>query len=203
LRFEGYKVVELDPKSNEFKVTIFIALAIGGFVGFVTLVATLGDDFYDGLCWMTGCFSSFFTFIVVFFIFAKKGQESRTFYKPRGQYPKQSYKGVQYTQYKPPTREVTVHHRPPQGYERLPKRPKAQKVAPTRPVLSTAGVLNAMNDLPNGLPPSLWGLDWNKLAEDVVRGQKSTDPKGRQIVYLKDKWYYADPSDVGTFLQEC
>lgn len=65
-----------------------------------------------------------------------------------------------------------------------------------------ARVKEALMFLPGGVPPSLWGFNADQLAEAIVDGEKRVAPSGMPLVRIRDKWYYNDPGDLVTFMQE-
>lgn len=67
---------------------------------------------------------------------------------------------------------------------------------------SIARVREALMFLPGGVPASLWGLNADQLAEAIVDGEKRTAPSGMPLVLVRGKWYYNDPGDLVTFMQE-
>jgi hypothetical protein len=59
-----------------------------------------------------------------------------------------------------------------------------------------------LTQLPRGLPTALWSKDLSELARDIVDGPKRNAPDGTLLVQVDGRWYNADHTNVGTFLQE-
>ena len=86
------------------------------------------------------------------------------------------------------------------------EQPEPEPSPPTEPGVGPApsvpDVVEAIKNLPEGLPRSLWGWDWNELANAVATGERAMSPDGIPMVKVKGTWYYADLEDMDTFLQE-
>ena len=63
-------------------------------------------------------------------------------------------------------------------------------------------ILHNLTSLPRGLPSTLWGRDMDDLSKDLVEAEYSHTPDGDVIVKLGKKWYFGDPKDLGTYLQQ-
>lgn len=63
-------------------------------------------------------------------------------------------------------------------------------------------VREALRFLPQGVPPSLWNYNLERLAEAIVDGEKRTTTTGMPLVRIGDTWYYNDPGDLVTFMRE-
>ena len=60
----------------------------------------------------------------------------------------------------------------------------------------------ALTQLPRGLPTTLSSKDLSQLAREIVDGPKRTAPDGTPLVQVDGRWFSADHTNVGTFLQE-
>jgi hypothetical protein len=63
-------------------------------------------------------------------------------------------------------------------------------------------ILHKLSSLPRGLPSTLWGREMDDLSKDLVEAEYSHTPDGDVIVKLGKKWYFGDPKDLGTYLQQ-
>jgi predicted GH43/DUF377 family glycosyl hydrolase len=85
--------------------------------------------------------------------------------------------------------------------EELPMDPPTKEVPRERAPLTEEGLAQLISSLPRGLPSSLWGMENRELARQVLQGERRTGDEGERLVRLGKRWYFADPEDVGTFLQ--
>jgi hypothetical protein len=217
---------ELDPKSKEYKRAIALTIVVGLAFGVMAymIVSPSDSEAAGGVCWMAGCFSAVVTFMILAAAWGKKSTTGQTaqYRYPTQQYPSQRYaprqpppprhtpqppikKGYPHPSTvtpAPPARPDTAVVAPRQDvYERPPQIPPSVKAeAVSAPLIPD--IRNAINNLPDGLPRSLWGWDWDELADVIASGELATAPDGKPIVYVKDRWYYIDVKDLKTFLQE-
>ena len=84
-------------------------------------------------------------------------------------------------------------HPPDKGAGCVSERTREERIARVR---------EALMFLPSGVPPSLWGFNAEQLAEAIVDGEKRLAPSGMPLVRIRDKWYYNEPGDLVTFMQE-
>jgi hypothetical protein len=63
-------------------------------------------------------------------------------------------------------------------------------------------VMKALNQLPHGLPNTLWSWDMVALSRRIISGEKRTAPNGTQLVNVDGKWYEADRTNVERFMRE-
>jgi len=63
-------------------------------------------------------------------------------------------------------------------------------------------VMEALTQLPQGLPTSLGNWDMAALARTVLSGEKKTLPDGTELVNINGQWYNADRTNVGRFMRE-
>jgi hypothetical protein len=63
-------------------------------------------------------------------------------------------------------------------------------------------VMNALTQLPRGLPTALWDKDMAKLAKEIVDGPKRTTSDGTLLVEIEGNWFTADHTKIGSFLRE-
>ena len=99
-----------------------------------------------------------------------------------------------------PTGQPTLYT--PKPKPRPPSKPRPAARPPGERIPSVPQVLQAIQDLPKGLPRSLWGMDWERIAEAVATGERTRTPKGRTVVRINERFYYADIEDRRTFLKE-
>ncbi len=80
--------------------------------------------------------------------------------------------------------------------------PSPEELAARAHATQVREVMKALTQLPRGMPTALWGMDMAKLAKVIVDGPRRTAPDGTELVDIKGRWYTADHTEVGTFLQE-
>jgi len=61
-------------------------------------------------------------------------------------------------------------------------------------------VMQALTQLPRGLPTALWNWDMGDLAKTLVDGESQTTPDGTKVVRIEGIWYNADHTRAGSFL---
>jgi hypothetical protein len=74
-----------------------------------------------------------------------------------------------------------------------------KKVRGGRP--SEGDILKVLSSLPRGLPSTLWGMEIEELASEVSRGEYRKTADDELLVKVRNKWYFGDPKDIGTYLQ--
>jgi len=62
-------------------------------------------------------------------------------------------------------------------------------------------ILQTLTSLPRGLPSTLWGMDMDELASELMIAEYSHNNNGDVIVKIGKKWYFGDPKELGNYLQ--
>jgi predicted GH43/DUF377 family glycosyl hydrolase len=82
-----------------------------------------------------------------------------------------------------------------------PAEPKAKTVTIEDKTYTQEQILHSLTSLPRGLPSTLWGMDMDELASELMIAEYSHNPDGDVIVKLGKKWYFGDPKELGNYLQ--
>jgi len=61
--------------------------------------------------------------------------------------------------------------------------------------------VDLIEDLPEGFPEPLWGIDWWTLGAAVVNTSEMRSD-GTPVCTVNRRTYYADKQDLDTFMQE-
>ncbi len=103
-------------------------------------------------------------------------------------------------------------YRPPPGPPRveLPPRPPLPETPEATPeekermkeYKEYRDVLASLFQMPRGMPHSLMGWDYEELAKAIIEGDKWLTEDGTPLVRIRNRWYIADRTNVGNFLQE-
>jgi hypothetical protein len=183
---------------------------------------TNGDGGGEGLSLLVGMAALFTVVFVgglVFFLLmgkrgiTRRGREDRVIdAAPEGWEPAEPKKA-------PPFRLKSIDEvRKKAGYQHPPGPPKVE-LPPKPPPPETPevtpeekeqmkeykeyrDVLSSLFQMPRGMPHTLTGWDYEKLAKAIIEGDKWLTEDGTPLVRIKNRWYIADRTNVGNFLQE-
>jgi hypothetical protein len=79
--------------------------------------------------------------------------------------------------------------------------PVEEAIEETWRVGSVEEFIDILEDLPEGLPQSLWGKDWESLGANVV-GTSTRRQDGSIVAFFGGRTYHADKRNLSTFMQE-
>jgi uncharacterized membrane protein len=79
--------------------------------------------------------------------------------------------------------------------------PTAEELAERKHAEEVREVMKALTQLPRGLPVSLNNYELTSLASKIVDGPRRRTPDGETLVEIDGKWYTADHTITGSFMQ--